>query len=158
MSNTNYQLATYVFQGVAIFIMLLLYGFLGKGTVVAAEVTVSPETQRFINGQSELNRIKYFNICGGGTNFYQSCPLDEGDHLLNDLNISFGRHLGLMVSPTRSGRVREDPSRPGFADPSSVEAHYGEHRANDPRLKEKFRENLDIILHGRGNPFPDFMG
>jgi len=63
----NNHILTSALSVISVVMIILSAILLSKRSALAAEITVSPETQRFINGQSELKRIKYFNICGGGT-------------------------------------------------------------------------------------------
>ena len=55
----------------------------------AVQLLLDVTTSRNIGGVSELNRLKYFNLCDDGLHFYNHVPSKEaGDALLDDLNIT----------------------------------------------------------------------
>ena len=111
-------------------------------------------TKRSIGGISELNRLKYFNICDDGLHFYDHVPSKEaGDYLIDSLHVNFGRMIGLARQVAQ--KVREDPGRPGYADPESVKEAAEAIRKSDA-LKEKV-PNLDVIEHGSPLGWPRFM-
>ncbi|MHC5123605.1 MAG: hypothetical protein ACYSOR_05315, partial [Planctomycetota bacterium] len=67
----------------------------GTGRTVAATVTVEPSITRSIKGISDLNRLKYFNLCSTGS-WYESklnkCELpNRYDYYTHDLEMTFGR-------------------------------------------------------------------
>lgn len=148
-------------------IMMVLLGVLGHCAVIAMASNSSEQqeavklildvtTRRSIGGISELNRLKYFNLCDDGLNFYDHVPSrDAGDALLDELNISFGRMIGLTGRIARS--VTEDPDRPGYADTKSI-------KEQATRLKNSMSDairakvpQLDVIEHGRRLSWPRFM-
>ena len=118
------------------------------------ELSLDATVQRSIGGVSELSRQKYFNVCDDGLNFYEHVPSKEaGDFLIDSLNISFGRMIGLVRHVSRN--VKEDPDRPGYADPESVKVAAAHYQKSDA-IKEKI-PNLDVIEHGHSFSWPLFM-
>ena len=125
----------------------------------AQELTLAPDVHRALEGQTTLQRDRYFNISGGGRgDFSSDVPLGDANYLLNQLHISFGRNLGLVAYATDFGNITEDLKRPGFADPASVRAYFGVIPPANPIIKARFGDNLGIMMHEQPNAFPAFMG
>lgn len=123
---------------------------LSTGVQISLDATIKRE----IGGVSALNRVKYFNVCDDGLNYYDHVPTKEdGDFLIDSLNISFGRMIGLARHAAR--RVEEDPNRPGYADPESVKEAAGTLRKSET-IREKV-QTLDVIEHGSPLGWPRFM-
>lgn len=117
-------------------------------------LTLDATTTRTIGGISKLDRQKYFNVCDDGLNFYDHVPSKEaGDYLIDSLNISFGRMIGLVRQLSR--HVTEDPDRPGYADPESVKEAAKRFRKSDA-IRGKVPV-LDVIEHGSPLGWPTFM-
>lgn len=142
--------------------LLLCITVLGHVTptgIQAAEVSISPKTQRFINGVSELERRRYFNISTSSPSFWKRCPPGEAAYLLDDLHVSYGRGLGLGSTAIKAGeQITEDPTRPGYADPSVLRRHYANLVPADSELQKRFGDTTDVILHESDMPHPAFMG
>lgn len=80
-----------------------------------AIISVEPSVTKSINGISELNRMKYFNLATEGTDFESVLGrTDRINYYLDDLGMSFGRSLGGVYSELRWGNsIQEDPARAG---------------------------------------------
>ncbi|TWT85145.1 Beta-porphyranase A precursor [Planctomycetes bacterium CA13] len=120
-----------------------------------ARILVDPETTRAIEGISEVQRKRYFNVCDGGVGFEKRIEDDAMyDYLVHDLQISFGRNLGPIKPVARS--LKEDPQRTGYADLTPLEKK----KVVEPseRMREDFGSNLNIAAHGAHNAFPEYMG
>ena len=120
------------------------------------KLTLDVTCARSIGGIKDLNRLKYFNLCDDGQNFYNTVPSNEmGDTLLNDLNITLGRMIGLTGRIAR--RVKEDPDRPGYADPDSIKEEANRLKSSmSDAIREKVPQ-LDIIEHGKLLGWPSYM-
>jgi hypothetical protein len=81
-------------------------------------IQVEPGISKAIQGQLDLKREKYFNICHDGKWFESTInDLNRSNHYLTDLEMSFGRSLGLVYSEKNWGNsLKEDANRPGYAD------------------------------------------
>ncbi len=124
-------------------------------------ITVDPHTTRSIAGESELDRKRYFGICDAGKDFDQrASKIGTYDTLVDDLNISFGRQLGVVAWPAQNPNiVREDPARPGFTDTNRLrEQLTRNHRPQSPRFVDRFGPSLDVAAHGQHGEFPAYMG
>ncbi|RME93837.1 MAG: beta-agarase, partial [Verrucomicrobia bacterium] len=118
-------------------------------------LVVEPETTRAIQGIAEVDRKRYFAISDSGRGFDRRVR-DEAmyDYLVHELGIAFGRDLGIVRSAAR--RLREDASRPGFADLMPLKNRKPEPPSE--RMLADFGPNLDVAAHGAHNAFPEFMG
>ncbi len=123
----------------------------------AATVTVDPQTTRAIEGHAELDRGRYLNLCDPGTGFDRRLKDGPGvyETLIQDYGARFGRRLGLVKWVARN--VKEDPSRPGFADLSSIENELRPQKSSE-RMRSELGPNLGVAVHGAHNAFPEFMG
>lgn len=124
-------------------------------------IHVDPSTTRSIEGESMLDRGRYFAISDSGANFQTRVQSPERfDYLVNDLQISFGRELGPVKWLAKDRKlVREDPDRPGYADITQLRNEIiKRQRTSTPKMQEAFGENLDVAIHGNKNAFPEFMG
>ncbi|MCM2369168.1 beta-agarase [Aporhodopirellula aestuarii] len=118
-------------------------------------IVVEPQTTRAIQGISEVERKRYFNLCDPGTGFEQRVKDDAMyDYLVKELGVSFGRRLGVVKHPAMS--LREDPDRPGFPDITPLKTA----KVDKPsqRMLEDFGPNLNVAAHGHHNAFPEYMG
>lgn len=122
---------------------------------MAADIVIEPETTRAIQGISTVERPRYFCVADGGQNFDARIK-DKAiyDYLVHDLDVSFGRSLGLVKNTAKL--IGEDPRRPGFANISKLK----EKKAVEPsaQMKKDFGPNFNVALHGAHNGFPEFMG
>ena len=118
-------------------------------------IVVEPQTTRAIQGVSEMDRKRYFNICDQGAGFDRRMAGGEGVYEeLRDLGIFFGRNLGPVKDWKK--RIKEDPDRPGFAD-LSVLKKYKPVEPGGQFIKD-FGPNLNVAAHGNHNAYPEFMG
>ncbi|MFG0254969.1 MAG: beta-agarase [Rhodopirellula sp. JB053] len=118
-------------------------------------IEIEPETTREIEGISELERRRYFNVCDPGTGFESRVKNDEMyEYLVDELGISFGRRLGVVKYPAKS--IPEDPVRPGYPDIS----RFRREKVDPPseRMARDFGDRLDVAAHGQHNAFPEYMG
>lgn len=131
----------------------------GSWAETISEVKLAPQVRRHIDGQTKLERGRYFNVAANSPNFWKRCPMGEAGYLLDDLHVSLGRGIGLGASAIKTGLpITEDPGRPGFADEGSVRRHYATLPVEDPELKMRLGENMDLIIHDNDQPHPLFMG
>lgn len=124
-------------------------------------IQVDPYTTRQIEGVSELDRKKYFNLSDHGVKF-DSRVRDKKilKRIVKDLDINFGRSLGPVRSATANGEiVNEDPARPTFANLDEFIAHLKTKREIPSRdMRKWFGNNLGVAAHGAKNAYPEFMG
>lgn len=134
-----------------------------KGGIVAEQtsgsrrssIVVEPETTRAIQGITDVERERYFNVCDPGTGFENQVKDDAMyDYLVKELGISFGRRLGVVKHPAQT--LSEDPNRPGYPDISRLRNK----KAVEPseRMRKDFGANLNVAAHGHHNAFPEYMG
>ncbi|EMI47076.1 beta-agarase [Rhodopirellula sp. SWK7] len=120
-----------------------------------SSIVVEPETTRAIQGITDVERKRYFNVCDPGTGFENQVKDDAMyDYLVKELGISFGRRLGVVKHPAQS--LSEDPNRPGYPDISRLRNK----KAVEPseRMRKDFGSNLNVAAHGHHNAFPEYMG
>ncbi|ADE53584.1 hypothetical protein [Coraliomargarita akajimensis] len=118
-------------------------------------IVVDPATTRAVQGVSEVDRTRYFALCDGGSYFDRRVENDAMyDYVIHELGANFGRGLGPVKAVKKS--LKEDPSRPGYADLSKIK------NSKPYQPSEKFLNdlgpNLDVASHGNHNAFPEFMG
>lgn len=142
--------------------MLMATCSLRAADTTTAKISVTPSITKAIQGESNLDRQKYFNLATHGNNFERT--IDNAtriDYYLNDLGMSFGRNLGGVYSEVRWGNsVFEDPDRPGYINMYRFEmANKIESKGSYTRgFEAQFAPNLDVALHDRRSAYPDFMG
>ena len=118
-------------------------------------IVVQPKTTRSIQGISEVDRKRYFSVSDPGGGFEKRVKDDAMyDYLVNDLEIAFGRALGVVKHSAKS--LKEDPDRPGFADLTPLKKK--KLKAPSERFVDDFGPNLNVAAHGSHNAFPEFMG
>lgn len=138
---------------------LLTFCFIGAA---AQDVTINvePTISRAINGHLELERAKYFNLSHGGVNFESTInDKQRSDHYLLDLQMSFGRSLGMVGSAVKwGGNVREDPLRSGRVDLDYLRSKSApDDGSPSETMKDLFPNNLGVANHDRHNAYPDWM-
>ncbi len=124
-------------------------------------IQVDPYTTRQIEGISELNRKKYFNLSDHGVKFESRIKDDEiWKRIVKDLNVTFGRSLGPIRSATANGKhVSEDPDRATYANLNEFNAFLNTKRYSPSRNMSKwFGKNLGVASHGGKDEYPEFMG
>ncbi|MEM6551138.1 MAG: beta-agarase [Planctomycetota bacterium] len=131
---------------------------MNRNAAAQTTITVEPTVFRQIDGIGELDRQTLFNLADGGQKFDQRVEPDIIRFLLDDLNVTFGRRLGPVMSYTYWGNhVTEDPDRPGFADLDALDAVM-QPKAPGSLFNELANGRLDVAAHGAHNAFPIFMG
>ncbi|MEM6391229.1 MAG: beta-agarase [Planctomycetota bacterium] len=121
-------------------------------------IKVEPTVFRQIDGIGELDRQTLFNLADGGQKFDQRVDPDILRFLLDDLNVTFGRRLGPVMTYTYWGnQVTEAPDRPGFADLDALDSVM-QPKAPGSLFNELANGRLDVAAHGAHNAFPTFMG
>ncbi len=85
-----------------------------------AQVTVDVnfDVRHVVGGQDTFDREKFIVLHADATEGDYNVELDKLDSLLTLYDAHYGRETGRMRF--LSSQVREDPNRPGFADPSSI--------------------------------------
>ena len=127
----------------------------------AVRIQVDPLTTRCIDGISELDRKKYFNLADHGVKFGQRVPNDEVfNRVTKKLNVTFGRSLGPVRSATGKGKsIKQDPSRPQFIDVESFKSVLDAKREKpNSKMRRIYGKNLGIASHGGKESYPEFMG
>jgi hypothetical protein len=151
--------------------------------VVGAEVQVEAGVRRSIDGHARLDRRRYFNLSYYNSRLNDVCPhtcptnasaeamrrssAEEANYLIDALHMTYGYQIGLRGWPNSSKAIKEDPKRPGYADPKSIQENYRSFNAQvappdrptDPKLLAVSPDSLDLIvvgIHG-GDAFPPFM-
>ncbi|MEM9420246.1 MAG: beta-agarase [Planctomycetota bacterium] len=120
---------------------------------------IDPSVQRSIQGISALDRESVFAMCDPGKGFDKRIDSqDRMKFLLNELNVSFGRQLGPVMSVVKwGGGVDEDPNRPGYADIAKLEKSLQSDEPGD-LFRGLSGGRLDVVAHGHHNAYPEFMG
>ena len=124
-------------------------------------IQIDPFTTRQIEGISELDRKKYFNLSDHGVKFTSRVRNEEIlKRLVKDLKVTFGRSLGPVRSATANGEnVSEDPARPTFVDLDDFVEHLRKKRVKpDSDMRKWFGSNLGIASHGGKDTYPEFLG
>ncbi|MEM6964878.1 MAG: T9SS type A sorting domain-containing protein [Bacteroidota bacterium] len=141
-------------------IILLLSFFTTHIFAQNISIDIHPGHTRAIQGHSELNRLKYFNLCDKGS-WFEGKASDKGgaSYFLDDRNVSFGRDLGLVYSEKNWGNsLQEDPSRPGYTDTTfMINSLSPDDLGASSDFKLRFEPNLDIVNHDRRDAFPEWM-
>ncbi len=132
-----------------------------SGNAQEVVIDIDPTESRAISGHMELNRQKYFNLSHGGKNFEAKInSSSQSDRYLKELEMSFGRDLGMVNSAVRwgGGIVREDASRPGYIDVDHLRKNASPGEGTTSSLiRFLFPENLGIANHDNHNAYPEFM-
>ncbi|RMD99997.1 MAG: beta-agarase, partial [Bacteroidetes bacterium] len=126
----------------------------------AAEIHIDPTVRCEIAGVGEMDRNAYINLADHGADFDERVgDIDRYNYLVHELDISFGRHLGPVKGAVSWQKiVREDPSRPGYADLDYLRSRLAKSvKKPSPRMLRDFGE-LDVACHENHNAFPEFMG
>ncbi|MBK1832652.1 sulfatase-like hydrolase/transferase [Roseibacillus ishigakijimensis] len=126
-----------------------------------AHITIHPQITRAIEGESTLQRERYFGICDPGARFPQRVGNRERyRYLVDELDINFGRSLGpVKWQVRRLPKEIEDTGNPGRADLAKVTRFLQAHPPQEERqLQKDFPQGLDVIAHGSPGGYPDFMG
>ncbi len=151
------QLSLYVLWA---FSFILLFS---TNSVFAATVTVEPQVTRSIDGVSDLNRLKYFNLASTGS-WYESkiskCNLpNRYDYYTYDLEMTFGRSLGGVYSETHWGSSIHELGTTGTVDiPRMISELNPDNNGASPTFISDYGPNLNIAQHDRGgDQYPTFM-
>ncbi len=123
-------------------------------------IQIDPTVSIAINGHLELDRTKYFNLSHGGTNFESTINnKTRSDHYIQDLEMSFGRNLGMVNAAVKwGGNVREDAARPGYADITYLISKSNPSNGSPSEgFKQKFPLNLGVANHDNHRAYPTFM-
>ncbi|MFR9566256.1 MAG: hypothetical protein SNH13_03230, partial [Rikenellaceae bacterium] len=119
-----------------------------------------PTTTKSIGGVSTFEREKYVNIGGSSKEAKKAFTPEQTDRFLNDLDVYFGRALGLVNTSYRWGKsVREDRKRKGYVDLKFLKETCAS-TVNDNGLedyKAKYGKNENLALHENHNAYPPFM-
>ncbi|MGJ8724484.1 MAG: beta-agarase [Roseibacillus sp.] len=123
-------------------------------------LTINPEITRSIEGHSQLERQRYFALAESGKGFAKRVDEEHYHHLVNELDISFGREIGPIRSVVNYSRaVRQDLNRPGFIDLDYFKQQIAKKaQPDDPTLAQDFAPNLNVAAHGSPGAYPKFMG
>ncbi|MEM9252870.1 MAG: hypothetical protein AAGB29_11025 [Planctomycetota bacterium] len=113
----------------------------------AVPVTVQPTVTRSIEGISDLSRDRYFGIADMGLTLGQ-LPADQADYYLNELGITFGRHVNLLTAAVGWEEcIFEDPDRPGYVDiERMIETVPVRSRSNAGHVATSHPDGLDLIV------------
>ena len=136
----------------------------GTGRTVAATLTVEPSITRSIKGISDLNRLKYFNLCSTGS-WYESklnkCELpNRYDYYTHDLEMTFGRNLSIVKGEVDWGSsIHEDPANPGTVDiPRMISELNPSNEGASSTFINDYSPDLNVAAHEHAiNVYPDFM-
>lgn len=93
-----------------------------------------------------------------GLGYGAHTPPGTADYVFDELRINPGRAFGIVRGFSFWGDLREDPERPGYIDPESIEetaALFREKLAEKRTIREKF-DTLDVAEHGfmQGDLYP----
>lgn len=94
---------------------ILMPGYASASSQVFVDLNVKHE----VGGISEFDRSKYIVMHSTLTEPDWKNEAEKLEYLLDDLDVYFGRDNGNM--PEKATWVAQDPSRPGYADPKSIE-------------------------------------
>ena len=124
-------------------------------------IRVDPHITRQIDGISELDRKKYFNLSHSGHRFEEQISNPKVfNRVVKRLNVTFGRSLSPVGGATQNGKLlREDPQRPQFIDVEDARKKLEQRRKPPNRTMQKFfGDNLGVAAHGGKQSYPAFMG
>ncbi|MEM6552833.1 MAG: agarase [Planctomycetota bacterium] len=129
------------------------FALMGQGGVtIDVHLSVVHET----NGVRKLDRSVFFNTHASP---YEPEWLGEEDKLeefMDEFNGHFGRDTGLITHILH--QVREDPSRPGYADPEHLEQLLDDTRRGyrSRPFFHRFAQNSDLVVAAQLHPYwPD---
>ena len=134
---------------------------LGANNRNSVLIRVDPHITRQIDGISELDRKKYFNLSHSGHRFEETISDKQiFNRVVKRLNITFGRSLSPVGGATQNGKLlREDPQRPHFVDVDDARKKLEQRRKLPNRsLQKYFGDNLGVAAHGGKQSYPAFMG
>ncbi|MEM9413636.1 MAG: hypothetical protein AAGA30_21190 [Planctomycetota bacterium] len=145
---------------ISVFILLASDGDL-ESSRKPVRIQVDPYTTRQIEGISELDRKKYFNLADHGVKFEQRVPDPKiFNRITKKLNVTFGRSLGPVRSATGSGEhIKQDPGRPQRIDVEDfVKTLTSKKEQPSTKMGKLFGDNFGVAAHGGKNSYPEFMG
>ncbi len=98
--------------------LVLFFVFLNFLSHAQVNVDVNFDINHIVGAVDSFNREKFINCHSDPSdNDFNDQP-DKLAYLINDLDVYFGRETGRMRFQVN--QVKEDPSRPGFADPADI--------------------------------------
>ena len=103
------------------------------------EVVVDCTQGLNLGGSRQLRRDAYFNIHGTPGELSRQ----EADYLLGTLRASMGRSMGAITSFMAG--LKEDPQRPGFAEPKDLEQRAEEFAARMKSRPQHYQDSLAIV-------------
>lgn len=123
-------------------------------------VNVSPSISASVNGESELDREKFFNLAASSGEIVSRLNNPARfDYYFKDLKMTVGRQLAMVYAETKWGNnsLREDVNRPGYMD---VDYFISKKNPDDngmDELKTIFGSRQGIANHDRHSAYPDFI-
>ena len=103
------------------------------------EVTLDLTQGLNIGGSRTLRREAYFNVHGTPSELTEH----EAISLLGTLRANMGRSMGAISG--LMGRLKEDPKRPGFADPQILEKCLESYLSHKSKRGNTHQEGLEIV-------------
>ncbi|MEM6315969.1 MAG: hypothetical protein AAF743_17905, partial [Planctomycetota bacterium] len=137
--DTGGHLATVVFQSHT------------REPVVAVDVEL--DMRHEIGGIDELDRAKFLAVHADPYEDEWRGEIDKLDYFVNDLGSHFGRETGKITNTLLNSR--EDPARPGFADPAHIREMGAEDKAewNGRDEIHPLAVGQDVIVCAQLHPF-----
>lgn len=143
------------------FISIILASILTLEVNAQQQVTVEvyPTISKAINGEKVLDRKKYFNLAANVNEVAKDLNDERLNYYFKDLKMSIGRKLSVVRSEVKWGNnVREDASRPGWADLAYLEQKSDPSDDNiSDELKEILGSRQGLAAHDGHNSYPNFM-
>ncbi|MFC2111630.1 Ig-like domain-containing protein [Bacteroidota bacterium] len=129
------------------------------------DILIKPGISRAIDGNLELQRMKYFNLSESSPGVESKFNDPERlEYYIYDLEITFGRALGMVWSEKNYGSsIKEDAARPGYTDLTYLQSKLSPTNGGaSQRLLDKWSPNMNVANHDRNSPppnnaYPDFM-
>ena len=122
------------------------------------QFSVSPKVSKSIKGHKALDRRKYFNLAANVMELDRVLTAQQETSYMNDLEMTLGRRLGMVGSELRWGNsIREDASRPGYADTTYYKSRNNPNDNGLDNYKAYLGNNQHLALHDRHNSYPIFM-
>ncbi|MEM1108885.1 MAG: agarase [Planctomycetota bacterium] len=137
----------------AFFLCMPAYALMGQG---AATINVHLDLVHETNGVRELDRSVFFNTHASPYEPEWRGEEDKLEQFMDEFNGHFGRDTGTITQVLH--QVREDPRRPGYADPAHLkELIDANRRAYQSRpVFHRFAEQSDLVIAAQLHPYwPD---
>lgn len=116
-----------------------------------------PSTLKSVCGVSSLERERFINMAGSSAEAASKASPEQARYLFEDLDITFGRGLGLVRSESYGNNLREDPNRPGYADIDYLRKNLKPTKLSTNYYQRVFGDSEMLATHDGHDAYPSFM-